>query len=408
LVPLLHMPSKNIILLDISLAGHHLAFLRTFSKILLMQGHTVICIAPEVSKVADWVKKECNPATEKFSAFEYNYQPVRYTRYGKLNHTLTILQKWKADAALIRRIQVELHLQVDLVFFAWLDDQLASFVPPFVLDILFPFKWSGLYFHPYHLRREERILRTQAIWRDWDAIFLAKNCVAVTIHDQGIREGFEKRIRKPVMHFPETADDSPPEYEYYLAKEIREKAQGRIVVGIIGCESHKGTLTMVELVKLADPGKYYFVFLGTLPQHTYKPVDWERLQNFIQEKRENSFFRFEPITEGGPYNAVFCTFDIPFLVYDNFISSSNRLTKAAIFQRLVLASDNYCVGEDVKRYQLGEAIRPMQAEAALRGLEILTEKLKSKDLPYKQWQLYRDLNSEAKLYERFAELTGLL
>jgi len=402
------MPSKNIVLLDVAMFGHHLAFLTTFSKILLAQGHRVICAAPEVSKVVNKVEKECSVAYERFSAFEYNYRPPRYTRFGKLNDTLSVLNKWQADAAFIRKIQTELHLQVDLVFYAWVDDQLAGFIPPFILDAVFPFKWSGLYFHPYHLRLEKDILQSKANWRDWDAIFLAKNCIAVTIHDQGIRAAFEKRIRKPVIHFPETADDSPPDLTYPLAKEIKDKAQGRIVVGMVGCEGFKGTLTMVNLVKLADPEKYFFVFLGTLPQATYQPADWEKLQNFIQEERANCLFRFEPLPEGGPYNAVFCAFDIPFLVYDNFISSSNRLTKAAIFKRLVLASDNFCVGEDVKKYNLGEAIPPMQAEAALRGLEILAAKIKKEDFPFQQWQVYWDINSEAKLYERFAEVTSLL
>jgi len=402
------MPSKNIILLDITLTGHHLAYLRTFSEILLAQGHRVICVAPEVNKVATWIKKECSSALERFYAFEYDYKPTLYSQFGRFNHTLAVLTKWKFDAALIRRIQTELHLPVDLVFFAWLDDQLAAFIPPLVLDSIFPYKWSGLYFHPNHLRLEARSFKHKANWRDWDAILLAKNCLAVTVLDLGIQSGFQNRIGKRVIHFPDIADDSTPDTNYALAKEIKTKAAGRTVVGIIGCESHKGALTMANLAQLADPKQFYFVFLGILPEQTYKKEDWEKLQAFIQENRENCFFRFESIPEGAAYNAVFCTFDIPFLVYNNFVSSSNRLTKAAIFRKLVLASNNYCVGENVQRYDLGEAVKPMDAEAALKGLEVVLQRIKSERFPDKNWQVYRELNSEAKLYERFAELTSFL
>ena len=128
----------------------------------------------------------------------------------------------------------------------------------------------------------------------------------------------------------------------------------------------------------------------------------------IEEERENCFFKFEPIPEGSAYNAIFCAFDIPFLVYDNFISSSNRLTKAAIFRRLVLASNNYCVGEDVIRYNLEEAVTPKDPLAALKGLEKLRNRINKEDYPYEMWKIYQELNSEEKLFERFKEIITLV
>ena len=402
------MQRKNIVLIDYTLDGHHLSYLRTFSKVLLDQGNRVICIAPGVNKIKEWLLQTCAEKVEFFHSYEYITDSKSYQAFGKFNHTLSILSRWKIEASQIKNIQSELKLKIDLVFYAWLDNQLAAFIPPFVLDKIFPFKWSGLYFHPLHLRLEARSFKHKANWRDWDAILLAKNCLAVTVLDLGIQSGFQNRIGKRVIHFPDIADDSTPDTNYALAKEIKAKAAGRTVVGIIGCEGHKGTLTMANLALLTNPQQFYFVFLGILPEQTYAKEDWEELQVFIQENRENCFFKFESLPEGAAYNAVFSTFDIPFLVYNNFVSSSNRLTKAAIFHKLVLAADKYCVGENVQRYDLGEVVKPMDAEAALKGLEVVLQRIRSKSLPHKNWQVYRELNSEAKLYERFAELTGLL
>src|SRR5206468_1653958 len=153
---------------------------------------------------------------------------------------------------------------------------------------------------------------------------------------------------------------------HYLA--IKENANGRIVVGMIGCEKHKGTLTMMRMARYADPSKYYFAFLGILPQQTYSKNEWLEVEDFIASAKENCYFYFHPIPEGAAYNAVFSAIDIPFLVYEHFISSSNRLTKAAIFKKLVLASDNFCVGDDVRKYELGATIRPDDYNAALSGL----------------------------------------
>ena len=129
---------------------------------------------------------------------------------------------------------------------------------------------------------------------------------------------------------------------------------------------------------------------------------------FILPYLINCFFYFEQVPEGSAYNAVFCSFDIPFLVYDDFVSSSNRLTKAAIFQRLVLASDNYCVGEDVKTYRLGAAVRPQDPDATLQGLEQLKKKMEAGDLPLGEWKQYREMNSVAKLNGQFEKVVELL
>jgi len=395
---------KTIAIIDYTLGGHHLSFVRSFSQILIQQGNDVICIVPEKEKVSTWIREQLPMQADRFSAYEFEWKTPPSGK-GKFSQTISVLKRWRYEKKLLRKISRERGKKIDLVFFAWLDDHLAPYIPAFILDNIFPYSWSGLYFHPYHLRRETVFLERKANWRDLDAIFLSKNCVAVAIHDIGIREKFSFRIGKPVIHFPETADDTPPERGNELALAIREKARGRIVVGMIGCEKHKGTITLARMAEKADPSKYFFAFLGILPEPTYQEDEWKEINRFIADRRENCFFHFHPIPEGAAYNAVFCSFDIPFLVYDDFVSSSNRLTKAAIFQRLVLASDNYCVGEDVQKFKLRAAVTPQNPEAALKGLELLTEKINRNDYPVENWKEYKEINSIGKLYERFSELT---
>jgi len=395
---------KTIAIIDYTLGGHHLSFVRSFSQILIQQGHDVICIVPEKEKVASWILEQLPQQSDRFTAFEFEWKaPV--AGKGKFSQTIQVLKRWRYEKKILKRIERGSGKKIDLVFFAWLDDHLAPYIPAFLLDSIFPYKWSGLYFHPYHLRRETVFLERKANWRDLDAIFLAKNCSSVAIHDIGIQQKFSSRIGKDVIHFPETADDTQPDASNDLAREIRQKAGDRIVVGMIGCEKHKGTITLARMIEKADPSKYYFAFLGILPESTYTKEEWTEMNEFISERRENCFFHFQPVPEGAAYNAVFCSFDIPYLVYDDFVSSSNRLTKAAIFQRLVLASDNYCVGEDVKKFNLGAAVKPQDADASLKGLEMLREKINSKDLPLQSWKEYKEINSIEKLYQRFSELT---
>jgi disulfide oxidoreductase YuzD len=399
---------KKIVLIDYSIGGHHLFYIRTFSKILLDLGFKVCCVIPESRKVYDWMKEFKKEKLSYFSTHEYDYIDIHPKKWGKFNETVRVLHRWRWEARLIKKLEKDSGERTDIVFYAWVDNNLAPYIPAFVLDMIFPWKWAGLYFHPYHLRQTDVFLNRKAVWRDWDAVFLAKKCISVSVLDSAITEKFSKRIDKPVYRFPDIVDATPPDHSFHLAEKIKEKARDRIIVGMIGCEKHKGTLTLMRAAKQADPEKYFFVFAGILPEQTYSSEEWKEVQQFVHSEPENCFFYFEPIPEGAAYNAVFCVFNIPFLVYDNFISNSNRLKKAAIFEKLVLASDNYCVGDDVRKYDLGEAVPPQNPDTALAGLEKLRKKIEQKDFPVEQWKKYCELNSEVQLYRSFRELMALV
>lgn len=399
---------KTIALINFSLEGHHLSFVRTFAKILLEQGNRVICLVPQPQKITEWIHEHADTHKNNLTGHEYNFQPRSRRAFGRFSDTIRVLDRWRYDAQLIKKVQRDHQVTVDLVFYAWVDSHLSGYLHPLVLNSFFPFKWSGLYFHPYHLRQEQIFINRKASWRDHDSVFLSKNCIGVALHDIGLLKKFKSRIGKPVIHFPETADSTPPDFNFWLSAEIKKRANGRIIIGMIGCEKHKGALTMLRMIKYADPSKYFFAFTGILPRSTYNTDEWDEINNAVVQKPENVFFHFDSIPEGSAYNAVFCEIDISFLVYDNFISSSNRLTKAAIFEKLVLASNNYCVGEDVKQFALGVAVEPKNPDAALNGLKKLTQLIEQKKFPYQQWKTYRDLNSVAKLFDRFKEITTLL
>lgn len=395
---------KHIVLLDFSLGGHHFSFCCSVSKILLQQGHSVSCLVPGVQKVQDWIGEQLPDKKREFSGFEYTYEPVTYSKYGRFNHALNTLNRWKQEAAMIRKIEKETKRKSDFVFYAWLDNNMAAYLPGWIVDHYFPWKWTGLYFHPYHLREHEIFLKRKAVWRDHDSVFLSGNCFAVAIHDNAIVADFSKRIRKPVIYFPETADATTPDFENPIYKLIIENAKGRLVVGMIGCEPHKGTLNLIRAVKMADPEKYYFAFIGLFGLNGWKNEEHNEVKQFIEQPPENCLFHFHPIPEGAAYNAVFSAFDIPYLVYNNFISSSNRLTKAAIFEKLVLAQNNFCVGDDVEKFNLGISIFPKEPEQVITGLNQLAQKIRDKDYPVEQWKKYREINSEEKLYHCIQKL----
>jgi len=231
------------------------------------------------------------------------------------------------------------------------------------------------------------------------------------MHDEGMLEKFRQRIKKPVFLFPEIADSTPPNPQHILAERIREKAKGRTIVGIIGLEPYKGVLPLVRIAKIADPNLFFFAFTGV-----YKPqmlenlsvLEKEEIINFSEDVPENCIWQTGSLQEGEDYNSVFCSFDIIYIVYRNFYSSSNRLTKASIFHRLVLASNNGCVGEDVPSYNLGAVADENNIEEQLSKLDELRIRLQTDELPLQNWTIYANKHHTDRLPEKFDALLQLL
>lgn len=95
------------------------------------------------------------------------------------------------------------------------------------------------------------------------------------------------------------------------------------------------------------------------------------------------------------------------MVYKNHYTSSNRLTKAAVFHKLVLAQNVHCVGENVTKYNLGETAMSGNIEEQLQQLEKLRNRLMENDFPTEQWKIYAEKNNEKMLPQKLAEIINL-
>lgn len=400
---------KTIVLFDTSNGGHKEAFMQLFAKSLLALKCRVICIMPDTLPIRKWIELN-NPSNEIYF-IDKTIKRTEIKKFGRLNDALTTISYWYKLNRAIGQIEKKLNLKADWVFINWLDNFLANYIMPSLLDLVFTYRWSGLYFHPAVFRIQPDLLQKHISISDIDSALKANNCFALTIHDEGIVEGLKNRIQKPVFLFPEIADITPPSSKHLMYTAILEKAKGRTIIGTIGLEFHKGVMDLVRLCIVADPSQFFFVFAGGY-NDTY--LNWfesdENKNEFISFKNnlpENVFWQEGLLEEGEDYNSVFCSFDIIYLVYRNFYSSSNRLTKAANFQKLVLASEKYCVGEDVEKYDLGLLTQPNNISHQYAQLIKLKERLLKQDFPYEKWKIYAEKHSTVILSEKFQKLLNL-
>jgi hypothetical protein len=130
-------------------------------------------------------------------------------------------------------------------------------------------------------------------------------------------------------------------------------------------------LMLMQVARQASQENWYFVFAGEPALDSFSPEEQRALSEFVASAPSNCYFHLQRLPDEPQFNAVVNACDILFAVYQRFMSSSNLLTKAALFEKPVLVSDAYCMGERVKKYGLGLAIDESsvsECQAALRQL----------------------------------------
>lgn len=401
---------KTVTLVEIGNDGHRTAYMRSFIAALIVQDCRVLCIIPDPTPIRQWIETHYPALKERVS---YRPYPFRWTGFKLpqfISVRLLVLYNLWMLKKIIRRYEKEEKNTVDFIFFNYVDKFVVNRVPLFLIDYLVKKKWAALLIHSGTYRLFPALLRERSDSSFTDHIFNSPNCLALAIHDEGITVQLNNRLRTNVILFPEIADLTPPDAAHRLSLEIKSKAKGRIVVGTIGLEPHKCGYEFLQLAKHADPSVYYFVFAGIFNEHVkagYDRQQQEEFSSFFAALPENCLTSFGHIEEGTDYNSIFCSFDVVYLMYKHFYNASNRLTKAASFQKLVLSSDMGCIGEDIKKYHLGELLAEINTEQALEKLNLLRAKIAAADFPVEDWKTYSAKHHTDLLNKKFKEIFQL-
>ena len=113
----------------------------------------------------------------------------------------------------------------------------------------------------------------------------------------------------------------------------------------------------------------------------------------------NCFYYPTSLEEGAKINAVIAASDILFLVYNNFRSSSNFSTKAALFKKPVLASGRFWIGAATNTYSMGETVIEETEEKMLMALKELKNQLKHNNFNYSGFENYLKIHQEDRLLQ---------
>ena len=357
----------KIAVIDTHTSGHHFIYTAHFCKILLELGHEVHAFYPDTKSLSTWISAQCPQQKTSFNAVEQKDITFTATRFKSHISLIKPIFKW---LRLLRSLKHE-NIQPDLLFFAYLDSFTFLKFGNSLIDLICPFNWSGLYI----MASQRRLPLEFRPLHGRDETFRSKRCKFVAVLDEGIPEDLAAECEIPVIRFPDFADAAQPELDFIPLQDIKDKAKQRRVVGIVGTlGARKGVVTLLKASEQLADSNLFFVFAGPLFKQTFTADETQYITRLEKKSPENCYFYFNPIDNESEFNALIYACDVIFLGYTDFFGSSNLLTKAAIFNKIVLASKEFCIGERVARYRMGEVFQAGNLDQCISKLSLLAEK----------------------------------
>jgi len=394
---------KTIVIADPFSSGHHLAFMRLFCQAYLELGFEVWALwGGEEKALFSWVVEKRPEASNRFKV--ESFPASLNSRTSSFGNVIYALTEWCRLSTAVKSAERKCQRTVDVVFFAWLDSYLANYLSGRLIDLVFRYKWTGLYFHPRHMRFYKRENLIQLGISSVDSVLSARKCISLAVHDPAIIDNYRLRLKgKKVVFLPEVADITEPDANNSLAAQIKEMSGNRLVVGLVGLSPHQGLALFCDTVYEANDEDFFFVLAGQMPSDL-AIREKEMLLQIRDSGKSNCLCHFDYLKEGGEYNAVVDSLDVIWLVYNDFASTSNRLTKAAHFKKLSLAKKGYIVAELVDQYKIGKVIDALSAIEVLTALYDL--KCSKPNNMHSDFQGYLDVNNYEYLRQQLKQLIG--
>jgi glycosyltransferase involved in cell wall biosynthesis len=380
-----HPPTKTVALVDPLWIGHHPMYFSQFTAAFLRLGAFVIGLCPEpgeafsaartasIGAVADFDKRmsvhKLPGGKKSWFRGRFEGDPVR------------TYQRWKRCADTLLHAEQATGRKVDLVFFPYLDSYLRFLPFPAVPHLTIDRPWSGLYLRNHHHGERPSPKKSLRMLAKGDAIFRSPLCQGIGVLDERFIDPLAHYTGKDVDAYPDVTDAALPPHPYPLAEEIRRKAAGRKVIGLLGMERRKGLLNLLRVAEMARERKlpWYFACAGRYERPEYSGEEQSLVEQTARRVASGEIDNLHFELPGGripaeeDFNAVFRTFDVAWAAYEGFQGSSGTLGKAAAFDIPCLASTGECIGHRVEGYRTGLTIPEGDSARALEAIHRIVD-----------------------------------
>jgi glycosyltransferase involved in cell wall biosynthesis len=374
-------PHKTVALIDPLWVGHHPMYFAQFTASFLRRGAFVIGICPEPAEALRAARHAAGASTADFEhRVSTHHLPggKRSWFRGRFEgDPLRTFQRWQRAAAALDEAEQLTGRKVDLVFFPYLDSYLRFLPVPSVPALTLDRPWSGLYLRNHHHRETPSLKTSLRLLAKGDALIRSPLCRGIGVLDERFIAPLARYTRKSIHAFPDVTDSSLPPRPHPLADEIRRKAGGRKIIGLIGLERRKG---LPNLLRVADRARelrlpWYFACCGSFERDEYSAEEQAAVDRAARRAAAGEIdnLHFDPaagrVPEEADFNSIFATFDVAWAAYEGFEGSSGTLGKAASFGIPSLATAGECIGHRVDSYRSGLTIPEGDSARAVEAIQ---------------------------------------
>ena len=350
---------KVICLVDFRVTGHHPLYLSHFTKAFQSLGYEIDIYTAEVEKCRELLLQAL-PTLELSNTSFLHTNAATHTQKRKLGcrsfFKLIELQRE------IEQQEKKSGTRYEIVFFAYLDDIAhADFKLPYIFRTPFTKKFSGLLMAP-----REKTLERPAFPLSFflTSIIERKNAdipeLGILVED--VQNEVSEKINRKTVVYPDfcSTNQSKP-HEFPLVERLLECKKDRLVSSLLGSiRSHKSIDLFLDCINNADPAKHFFVIAGKFAWHSFTSTQQELIKKVISTPPENILIHDDWLESEEMFDTIVQESDVLFAYYRGFKKSSNLLTKGAVYRVPVIVSDEYLMGERVRKYELGYSLSEPQ------------------------------------------------
>lgn len=403
-------PHKTVALIDPLWIGHHPMYFSQFTASFLRLGAFVIGLCPDPADAFQAARTAAATSVDDFDrrvSMHHLASGKRSWFRGRFEgDPLRTFQRWKRAADALYEAEQATGRRVDLVFFPYLDSYLRflpfSSVPGLTLNR----PWSGLYLRNHHHGEKPSLKSSLRLLAKGDALMRSPLSRGIGVLDERFIDPIQRRTGKSVHAFPDVTDATLPVRPYALAEEIRRKAAGRKIIGLIGLERRKGMLNLLRVAGKARELRlpWYFACAGRFERGEYSAEEQSLLDQVPRQAAAGEIdnVHFNPaagrIPEEADFNSIFTTFDVAWAAYEGFEGSSGTLGKAAAFNIPCIATAGECIGHRVEGYRTGLTIPEGDSDRALEAIRRILDGRDWDDRPLTgDYARFRDDHGIARL-----------
>jgi glycosyltransferase involved in cell wall biosynthesis len=382
---------KTVALIDPLWIGHHPMYFSQFTAAFLRLGACVIGLCPEPAEALHAARTAAaiHDFDRRVSTHHLPSGKRSWFRGRFEGDPLRTFQRWKRAADALYDAEQKSGRRADLVFFPYLDSYLRFLPFSAVPGLTLGRPWSGLYLRNHHHGERPSLKKALRLLAKGDAVIRSPLCRGIGVLDERFITPMERYTRQSVHAFPDVTDATLPDQPYPLADEIRRKAAGRKIIGLIGLERRKGMLNLLRVADLArERGlPWYFACVGRFERGEYSADEQALLDAHARRAAAGEIdnVHFNPnsgrIPEEADFNSIFASFDLAWAAYEGFEGSSGTLGKAAAFDIPCIATAGECIGHRIEGYRTGLTIPEGDSRRALEAIERILDRRDWQDQP---------------------------